>query len=153
MMKGPTRTLFTAAAAIVLLAACGEPPSAPEAELRAWVAAGIEAAESKKRRELVDMMSSAYTDGRGNERDDVDKLLRAYFFRQDKIALLPRIEEITVYDETAAKVVMTVGMAGTNDGVLGFSADAYRFAFELEKDADEWQLISARWGELGDELR
>lgn len=153
MMKEPTRTLFTAAAAIVLLAACGEPPSAPEAELRAWVAAGIEAAESKKRRELVDMMSSAYTDGRGNERDDVDKLLRAYFFRQDKIALLPRIEEITVYDETAAKVVMTVGMAGTNDGVLGFSADAYRFAFELEKDADEWQLISARWGELGDELR
>ena len=153
MMKGPTRTLFTAAAAIVLLAACGEPPSAPEEELRAWVAAGIEAAQSKNRRELVGMMSSAYTDGRGNERDDVDKLLRAYFFRQDKIALLPRIEEITVYDQTAAKVVMTVGMAGTNDGVLGFSADAYRFAFELEKDADEWQLISARWGELGDELR
>ena len=66
---------------------------------------------------------------------------------------LPKIEEITIYDDTAGKIVMTVGMAGTNDGVLGFSADAYRFAFELEKPAEEWQLISARWGELGDELR
>ena len=140
-------------AAALLLAACGEPPTAPEEELRAWVEAGVEAAENKQRRALVGMMSSAYTDSRGNERDDVDKLLRAYFFRQDRIALLPRIEDITVYDDTAAKIVMTVGMAGTNDGVLGFSADAYRFAFELEKDADEWRLISARWGELGDELR
>ena len=67
--------------------------------------------------------------------------------------LLPKIEEVTVYDETAGKILVTVAMAGTNDGVLGFSADAYRFALELEKDSDDWQLISARWGELGDELR
>ena len=153
MMRGLTRTAFTGVAAVLLLAGCGEPPTAPEEELRAWVEAGVEAAENKQRRALVDMMSSAYTDSRGYERDDIDQLLRAYFFRQDRIALLPRIEDITVYDDTAAKIVMTVGMAGTNDGVLGFSADAYRFAFELEKDADEWQLISARWGELGDELR
>jgi hypothetical protein len=44
-------------------------------------------------------------------------------------------------------------MAGTNDGVLGFSADAYRFELELEKDGDDWQLIAARWGELGDEIK
>ena len=99
------------------------------------------------------MISPSYADNRGYERDRIDVMLRVYFFRQDRISLLPRIEEITVYDNTAAKVVMTVGMAGTNDGVLGFSADAYRFAFELEKDVDDWQLISARWGELGDELR
>ncbi len=153
MMRGLTRTRFTAVAAVLLLAACGEPPTAPEEELRAWVAAGVDAAENKERRALVGMMSSAYTDARGYERDDVDRLLRAYFFRQERIALLPRIEEITVYDETAARIVLTVAMAGTNDGILGFSADAYRFAFELEKQADEWQLISARWGELGDELR
>jgi hypothetical protein len=67
--------------------------------------------------------------------------------------LLPNIEEITVYGDTAAKLVMTVGMAGTNDGVFGFSADAYRFDLELEKNGDDWQLIAARWGELGDEIR
>lgn len=152
-MNRHRRTLFTASATALLLGACGDPPTAPEEELRAWVATGIEAAENEKRRLLVDMISPSYADGRGYQRDDIDKLLRAYFFRQDRISLLPHIEEVTVYDATAAELVMTVGMAGTNDGVLGFSADAYRFAFELEKQADEWQLISARWGELGHELQ
>ena len=151
MMNRLTRILFTLGA-ITLLGACGDPPSVPEEELRAWVAAGVEAAESKERRALVNMVSSSYIDARGNERSDIDAMLRAYFFRQHRIGLVTRIEEITVYDDTAAKIVMTVGMAGTNDGVLGFSADAYRFALELEKASDEWQLIAARWGELGDEL-
>ena len=136
MMNPYRRTLFTAGAATLLLGACSDPPTAPEEELRAWVAAGIEAAENEKRRALIDMISPSYADG-----------------RQDRISLLPRIEEITVYDATAAELVVTVGMAGTNDGVLGFSADAYRFAFELERQADEWQLISALWGELGHELQ
>ena len=151
-MNWLTRILATAGA-IALLAACGDAPSAPEEELRAWVAAGVEAAEDKERRELVGMVSPSYTDARGNERDDINDMLRVYFFRQNKIGLLPRIEEISVYDDTAAKIVMTVGMAGTNDGVFGFSADAYRFVLEVEKAADDWQLISARWGELGHELQ
>jgi len=152
MMNRLTRMLCTVSVVLMTLAACGEPPSEPEAELRAWVAAGVEAAENKERRSLVGMISESYADGRGNERSDVENLLRVYFLRQNNITLLPNIEEIVVYGDTAAKIVMTVGMAGTNDGVLGFSADAYRFELELEKDSDDWQLIAARWGELGDEI-
>ncbi|MDH5455399.1 MAG: hypothetical protein OEY37_04950 [Gammaproteobacteria bacterium] len=153
MMNRLTRTLCTLGVILMTLAACGEPPSEPEEELRAWVAAGVEAAESKERRSLVDMISTSYADARGNKRGDIENLLRVYFLRQNKIALLPNVEEITVYGDTAAKLVMTVGMAGTNDGVLGFSADAYRFELELEKDGDDWQLLAARWGELGDEIK
>ena len=98
------------------------------------------------------MISDAYVDARGNDRADIENMLRVYFLRQHKIGLLTKIEDITVYGDTAAKLDMTVGMAGTNDGVLGFSADAYRFELELEKDGNDWQLIAARWGELGDEL-
>ena len=152
-MNRLTRTLFTVVLLVCVAQGCSEPASAPEEELRAWVDRGIEAAENKERRKLMGMVATAYADARGNERDEIDGLLRIYFLRQNNITLLPKIEEITIYDDTAGKIVMTVGMAGTNDGVLGFSADAYRFALELEKDADEWQLISARWGELGDELR
>ena len=152
-MKGFIRTLCTVGAVALFLAACGGPESVPEEELRAWVDDGIDAATAKERRRLMSMVSPAYADARGNERSEIENMLRAYFFRQHKIALLSNIEEITVYDDTAARIVLTVGMAGTNDGVLGFSADAYRFALELEKDADEWLLISARWGELGNELK
>ena len=152
MMNRLTRILFTFGV-IAYMAACGDPPSAPEEELRAWVTAGVEAAENKERRELVGMIAPSYADARGNDRDEIDRILRAYFFRQHEIALISRIEEITVYDDTAAKLILTVGMAGTNDGVLGFSADAYRFEMEVEKASGEWKLISARWGELGDDLR
>ena len=152
-MQGLTRTLLTVGIVAFVAAGCGKPASAPEQELREWVATGVEAAENKERRKLMKMISTSYTDTRGNEHDDIDNLLRVYFLRQNSITLLPKIEEITVYDETAGKILMTVAMAGTNDGVLGFSADAYRFALELEKGGDDWQLISARWGELGDELR
>ena len=146
-------TLCTIGAVFLALAACSGPSSAPEDQLRAWVSAGVDAATDKNRRELVGMISASYTDARGNERADIENMLRVYFLRQHKIALLASIEEITVYDDTAAKIKMTVGMAGMNDSVLGLSADAYRFELELENDADEWQLISARWGELGDEVR
>lgn len=153
MMNGLTRTLCTLTLGALVLAACGEPASVPEEELRAWVAEGMEAAEEKERRRLVGMIAPSYADARGNERGDIENLLRVYFFRMSNIKLLSTIEEITVYDETAAKILMTIGMAGTHDGVMGFSADAYRFEFELEKDSNEWQLIAARWGELGDDLQ
>ncbi len=152
-MNRLTRTLCTVAVAALALGACGGPASEPEEELRAWVADGMEAARNKERRELVGMISSSYADARGNERGDIENLLRVYFLRMSNIKLLSTIEEITVYDDTAAEIIMTIGMAGTHDGVMGFSADAYRFELELEKDSDEWQLIAARWGELGDELQ
>ena len=153
MMNGLTRMLCTLTLGTLVLTGCGEPASAPEEELRAWVAAGMEAAKEKERRRLVGMISPSYADARGNERGDIENLLRVYFLRINNIQLLSTIEEITVYDDTAAKILMTIGMAGTHDGVLGFSADAYRFEFELEKESEDWQLLAARWGEVGDELQ
>jgi hypothetical protein len=135
------------------LTACGKPPTAPEEELRNWVASGVEAVEAKERRRLVGMISPAYADARGNDRNAVENTLRAYFMRMNNVQLVTSIEDIRVIGDSAAEVVIKVGMAGTHDGVLGFSADAYRFAFELERDGDDWQLIAARWGELGKELR
>ena len=147
----PRGLLFSAF--LILLAACGDPPTAPEEELRSWVASGLEAAEAKERRRLVGMISPAYADARGNDRNAIENTLRAYFMRMSNVQLITSIEDIQVIGESAAEVTVKVAMAGTHDGVLGFSADAYRFAFELERDGSEWQLLSARWGELGKELR
>ena len=135
------------------LAACGDPPESPEAEIRAWVADGQSLAEEKERRSLVDMISPSYRDARGNERDDIENMFRVYFLRQNSIELLTSIEDIRVFGDTAAELDMTVGMAGTNEGVLGFSANAYNFEMELVREDDEWILISARWGEVGGEIR
>ena len=143
----------TAATLVCLgLLACGGPAEGPEAALRAWVQHGHELAEAKDRNGLVDMISPAYTDARGNSRDDIENLFRIYFLRTQSVALLTNIEELNVYGDSAGKVVLSVGMAGTHDGTFGFSADAYRFEMEFELDGDAWLLMSARWGELGEEL-
>jgi hypothetical protein len=140
-------------ACIVILSACGGPEAGPEEQLRQWVNRGEAAAEAKERRELIDMISPAYTDTRGNERADIENILRVYFFRQNSITLLTKIKEVRLIAGSAAEIELTVGMAGQNDSVLGFSADAYRFELELTREGDDWLLISARWGELGEELR
>jgi hypothetical protein len=142
----------TSIVCFAILSACGGPVAAPEEQLRQWVSRVEEAAEAKERRELISMISPDYTDSRDNERPDIENMLRAYFFRQNSISLLTNIEDVRLIADSAAEIELTVGMAGQNDGVFGFSADAYRFEMELMKEGDDWLLISARWGELGDEL-
>lgn len=134
------------------LAACGGPPAGPEQVLRKWIDDAEVAAEQKDRHGLLDMVSENYADGRGNDYQALDRVLRFYFLRQNTVNLATRIDEIKVSGDTAADVTITVGMAGTNDGALGLSADAYRFEFELENDGDDWLLIGARWADLGQEL-
>ena len=135
------------------LAACGGPAGSTEQQVQAWVDRGHEAAEAKDRDELVDMISPTYADARGNSRDDIENLFRFYFLRTNKVALLVSVDDIDVIDDTAAEVMLTVGMGATTDSALGFNADAYHFALELENDGDGWLLVSGRWNELGDELR
>jgi len=131
---------------------CSVDEGDPEQQVRAWVSAMQAAAEGKDRKAIVASISPAYVDARGHSRDDVDHLLRLYFLRQNKIALLGRIDDVRIIGETAAEVSVTVGMAATNNSALGLSADAYRFELELEHDGDDWKLISARWGQLGDQV-
>ena len=135
-----------------VLSGCSGPPDSPETEIRAWVAEGQRLAEQKERNALVDMISPAYQDARGNKRDDIENMFRIYFLRQNSIQLLTSIDDVRIFGDTAAELDLTVGMAGTNDGGLGFSADAYRFELELVREDDEWLLLAARWGGIGDEV-
>lgn len=150
---GRQRIGLLAGLAAAWLAACGGATGTPEEEIRAWVRQGTEFVEAENRRGLVNMISTAYADGRGNTRDDLDDRFRLVFLRANNITLLTSIDEIRLHGDSAADVLLTVGMAGTDGGFLGIDADAYRFEMELERNGGDWQLIGARWGELGEEMR
>lgn len=146
------RPLLTALLATGL-ASCGDRPGSSEQQLRAWVDRGHEAAEQKDRGALVQMISPGYSDARGNSREDIENLFRYYFLRAKNVGLLVRIDDIEVFEDTAAQVMLTVAMGATTDSALGFNADAYEFELELEKTGDEWLLVSGRWNDVGDRLR
>jgi hypothetical protein len=87
------------------------------------VSHGNEAAEAKDRNALMDMISPAYADARGNNRDDIENMMRFYFLRQSKVALITRIDELNIIGDSAAELVLQVGMTGTdNTAALGFNA-------------------------------
>ena len=149
------RAPVTLAAALccLLLAGCSEPAGTPEEGVRAWVDKGVELAKEKNLDEKKCPWSVGWLDpDGGNDRDAIEDMFRFYFLRAGDIALLTRIEELVVHGDSAAELLLTVGMAGRSDGVLGFSADAYRFEMELEREGADWLLIGARWAELGEEL-
>ena len=145
------RPLLTALLAATL-ASCGGSPGSPEQQLRAWVDRGHEAAERKDRDALMQMISPGYSDTRGNSRADIGNLFRYYFLRANKIGLLVSIDDIEVFEDTAAQVLLTVALGATTDSSPGFNADAYRFELELEKTGDEWLLVSGRWNDVGNGL-
>ncbi len=137
----------------LLISGCSDTSEGAEAELRRWVAEGQSLAEEKERRALIQRISPGFTGSMGYSRDDLNKFLRVLFLRQNSIALLVSIEDMRIFGDSAAEIDLKVGMAGTNDRFLGFSADAYRFELELQKQGDDWMLISAYWGALGEELQ
>ena len=153
-LNGPTawRPFLTALLATGL-ASCGGPPESSEQQLRAWVDRGHEATERKDRSALVEMISPTYSDARGNSRDDIENLFRFYFLRAKNVGLLVGIDDIEIFDDSAARVMLTVAMGATTDAVLGFNADAYEFELDLENAGGEWLLVSGRWTDVGNELR
>ena len=146
------RSYLTAVLAAAL-ASCGGSPGTAEQQLRAWVERGHEAAENKDRDTLMDMIAPTYSDARGNSREDIENLFRFHFLRAGKVGLLVSIDDIAVYDDTAAQVMLTVAMGATTDSALGFKADAWEFELDLENSGGDWLLVSGRWNDVGKELR
>lgn len=136
-----------------MLSACTDASTDAEDELRTWVEEAEEAAEQKDRRALLDKISTSYVDARGNDRDRLSDVLRALMLRQRSVSLLTTIDALELHGDTAAEVALTVAMAGKGAAALDLRADAYRFELELEKAGDDWQLIGARWGQIGTEVR
>ena len=134
------------------VAACGGDPESPEQAVRRWLEAGEAAAEARDRTLLLEMVSASYNDPRGNERADIDKLLRLYFLRVQDIALSVHVNEIVLHADTAASVSITVGMLGVRGRLDSLTANAYRFEFELQLEDGDWRLIAARWAPVGQPL-
>ncbi len=121
---------------LISVVSCSVDEGDPEQQVRAWVGAMQEAAEEKDRKAIVANISPAYVDARGHDRNGINSLLQLYFLRQNKVALLGRIDDVQIIGDSAAEVSVTVGMAATNNSALGLSADAYRFELELEHDGE-----------------
>jgi hypothetical protein len=130
----------------VLAAGCGS--TDPETELRAVLAAAEAAAESRDAGFFADLVAESYRDSRGNDRDQLVRMVRGLFLANQRIEIVSRVDEIVLEGADAARAVLHAGMLGQRSGgelLVGVDADLYRFELELVNDGGEWQVIGADW--------
>ncbi len=132
----------------LLVSSCSQDDDSPEAQIRRFIAAGIEAAEDRDSDALREMLHLSYRDARGYDRKQLAGLLRVYFLRHKNIHLFSKIDSIDLVNDGQATVNMHVAMAGSIisdvDALTSLRAQIYRFELELIKQP-EWQLQHARW--------
>jgi hypothetical protein len=136
------------AAALLGLSAASCGVSDPEAEIRALLAAAEEAAEERDVGFFGDVVGVAYRDVRGNDRDELLRMVRGYFIANQRIELVSRVDEVVLEGADAARAVVHAGMVGQRAGAAllgGVDADLYRFELELVNDGGDWRIIGAEW--------
>lgn len=143
--------ISTALSVVALFAASGCSDNVtPEEEIRALVREAEIAAEERQVGDLGRLISNQYGDDRGNNKDELLRMLRLQMIRNQVIYLLVRTGEIKVVDETSASAVVQVAMAGgpleTFEDLGRLGAELYRFDLDLAKESGKWRIIRARWG-------
>lgn len=145
--RGAWRLLVTLAL-LLSLGACSDDELSPEDEIRRFIERGAEAAEQRNVDDLAAMTHPDYRDQKGYNRQQLGKLLQAYFYRHRNIHLFTRIDEIQLLDANRADVNLHVAMAGSviSDvtALRGLRAQLYRFELQLVRQ-DEWLLQHASW--------
>lgn len=132
----------------LLLNACSSEPTSPEDQIKATIAAAIDAAENRSASDLSDLIDTRYLDQKGLNKTQLIKLAKLYFFRHKSIYLFSKIGDIDFPAENKAFVTLHVAMAGSAisdvSALTGLQARLYRFEIELIKE-DDWLLRKATW--------
>lgn len=131
------------------LGACSR-QSAPEAEIRAFVARAQAAAEGRDVGALRALIADDYADARGYDRKAVENLIRLQVLRHQSIHLFTRIRSIEFPEPERARVSVAAAMAGRPvtqvDELVGVDADLYRFDLDMARGSDrEWRVRQAAW--------
>ncbi|MCK4709347.1 MAG: hypothetical protein KAU21_12075 [Gammaproteobacteria bacterium] len=130
------------------VSSCSDRELSREDEIRQYIERGVEVAEDRSSSDLADLIDESYRDHKGLGKQQVKKMLRAYFFMHKNIYLFTKIRDIKFLSDNEASVTLHVAMAGSviaDASVLSsLRARLYKFELQLIKQ-DEWLLQQAKW--------
>ncbi len=142
------RLVAIAAAALMLLPACGGPEQSPEARIRDLVERAEQAAEDRDLSVFKDSVADDYQDNHGYTRQTVLRLVQGMLLRNQNIHLLSVVRDVEVL-ENAARARVLVAMASrplaSTEALLNVRADLMRFDVELVLEGDDWVVRAVEW--------
>jgi hypothetical protein len=118
-----------------------------EEQIRALIAAAEIAAEARDVSDLMALVADDYADGRGLNKAELQKLLRAYFLVHPKIELLVKIGDIELETANRARVQVDMAMLGTRMGGgperTSLTGDVETLQVELRRIDSKWLVTRA----------
>ena len=136
-----------ALAAAAMLGGCAE-EEAPDARVRAVIAAGEAAAEARDLSGILEHVSPAFQDENGGGRDELKQYLRGYLVTHQSVHLVTRVTSVAFPYRDYARVRLQVGTLGRETaGAAAFdlAGDVYDVALELQLEGDGWKVTRAAW--------
>jgi len=130
----------------MFVSACGVDD--PDAALAALVADAEAAAEARDTGHFRALIAASYADGRGYDRDRLIDVIRGYFFTNSDIEVVTHIEEVELFGDDAARLVVIAGILGRRSGagvLPDLDGRLYRIELELIGSGADWQVIGANW--------
>jgi hypothetical protein len=145
-MKSALELLLAAALACV---ACGQ-AATPEDEVRAVLGALEAAAEAGDAGAFSDLVSAAYQDPYGHDREKLRAFVAFHVMRSGRgREVIVRVRDVRIEpgEPARAAVTLAVGLAGGGSarGPGGLGAEVYAVDMDLLREDDAWRVSWAQW--------
>lgn len=144
-----SRISIIALLAGLLLAACGDAPLSPEAQLSHILEKAERHLEARDLSSAMSYVDPGYQDKSGRDFRALKGMLLGYLMRHKSIHILSKIEQIVLLSENEAEVVLYAGLAATpqeQDARLSqWRGDLLRLELRFKHSDDDWLLQAARW--------
>lgn len=135
---------FVVACVLALALGCGAPPT-PEQEVRSVLDALEAAAERGDASAFAELVSPAYSDPYGHDRDGLRAFVAFEVMRSGRRReVIVRVRDVSFTDPARAVVELSVGFAGAR-GAGGLGAEVYAVDMDLRHEDGAWRVSWAQW--------
>lgn len=132
-----------------LLASCSGDDTSPESRIRALLNTAEEAVESRSLSAVSPLLSPAFSDSAGQDKQALLRLLGGYFVTHQSIHLLTQVSRLDLIGPDRAHVTLYVAVAGqplkTVSQLISLRAELIRLDLSLAEEAGEWLVVSGAW--------
>lgn len=133
---------------LLLSAGCSGAEETPEAQVRRTLALLEGAAEEGDVSSFKSLVSEAYTDAMGHDRQALGAYLSFHVLRNENRKLVLRVRDVLIISPGKAEVTLIVGIGGTrgSGSALSFHGNVYQIDADFEEEeAGTWRLVWAQW--------
>ena len=130
----------------VVLVGCGGDPASPEARIRVLIEEAEVAIEAHDVKPVKQMISEAYADRRGRDKQAVKGVLAGHLLGHRIVYLLTQVKLVQIDAPDRARAVLVVAMTGvpveSPEALITVTGQIYRVELAFVLEGDDWRVTA-----------